>query len=301
MNESEDWKWLFDAVDMLVRSVPMTEDEMRNRVSNLVEDAGADPAVQLALEARARAGIDAQRKAEETWPAITTNDRIDAAFADLDASGIVTLQNAGYTQSDGWSDVNDLANERLARGKRPRGATFFHGQDLERGVRGEGLRLTFGAYEDDESKRAAADEAVAVMVVDALVRRGVDARWTGQVKDRIEICPFAWQKRLYAVRRMTPAPLPSLGPRAEDARRIVGSLLEAGRLELTDPNHRATLEQELAEELEDWDDDDDNGDVLLEWLVSQPSVSEVFADEDELSRLVSAVRTGGPLHGIHHR
>jgi len=66
---------------------------------------------------------------------VTVNDRIRRAFAELNKRGIVALQNAGMTMSDGWEDANETATSST------RGATFYHRQDLERAMHGEGLLL----------------------------------------------------------------------------------------------------------------------------------------------------------------
>ncbi|QAT84301.1 hypothetical protein EJ065_2729 [Corallococcus coralloides] len=96
--------------------------------------------------------------------------------------------------SDGWSDVNGRASRRRPV---PRGAVFFHGQDLERGVRGEGLLLAFGAYENDEAQQEAASLAIAREVRETLARHGVRTDWNGDVDERLLIPPFAWRKRRY--------------------------------------------------------------------------------------------------------
>jgi hypothetical protein len=157
-----------------------------------------DAALTAELRRHARALFDKQRALEATWKKRTTNDAIDAAFTALNRAGIIALQNAGYTMSDGWEDVNELAR---ARKSRPRGATFYHGQDLERGVAGQGLCLAFGAYEDDKKKHEAASLAVARDVVDVLARHGVKAEWDGTVDRRVRILPFRWKRR-----RFTKAP-----------------------------------------------------------------------------------------------
>ena len=41
---------------------------------------------------------------KQTWPTVTDCDRLDAAFAALNERGVIALQNAGYTQSDGYDD-----------------------------------------------------------------------------------------------------------------------------------------------------------------------------------------------------
>lgn len=121
------------------------------------------------------------RKRPEPW----VNAAIDRAFDALDREGIIALQAAGFTQSDGWADANEIVARRRASGATPRGATFFHEQDLERALQGRGLMLTFGAYAGDDAEIAAA-------VVTALRAEGVDATWNGDPKQRIHIAPFEW-------------------------------------------------------------------------------------------------------------
>ena len=140
----------------------------------------------------------AKRKIEEQkWKGPTMNDRIDAAFAVLNNAGIVAMQNAGYTMSAGWEDCNEEASQLDEIGERPRGATFYHGQDLERGVKNEGLMLVYGAYEDDEKKHKAASLAIAREVVETLTRHGVKTKWNGKVETRVAILPFEWRKRQF--------------------------------------------------------------------------------------------------------
>jgi hypothetical protein len=150
-----------------------------------------------ALRKLARELCAKQKAAEAKWKAPTMNDRIDAAFDALDDAGIVAMQNAGYTMSDGWEDCNEEARARNDAGDRPRGATFYHGQDLERGVQNEGLMLVYGAYEDDDAKHDKASIAIAREVVATLARFGVKTKWNGKVETRVEIVSFKWQKRQF--------------------------------------------------------------------------------------------------------
>ncbi len=176
--------------------MPTLVRDIRERVAD--ELGKRDPKLETELVAYAKKLDRAVRAAEAKWKTRTTNDAIDDAFAALDAAGIVTLQAAGFTMSDGWEDVNEKAR---ARKKKPRGATFYHEQDLERGVAGEGLMLAYGAYETNKKKRDAASIAVGREIVETLARFGVKAKWSGDVSKRIEIPPFPWKKR-----RFTKAP-----------------------------------------------------------------------------------------------
>jgi hypothetical protein len=195
-------RYLFDAVDLRVRSGFGSSEEVVSGVAQLVEDeVGPAPALVEELEAHARRRLEEQRAEEDRWTEDTTNDAIDRAWEELNAAGIVALQNAGYTMSDGWEDANDAAADSAVP---PRGATFYHGQDLERGVRGEGLHLAFGAYEEGAGHEAAS-LAVAREVCAALDRHGVPVEWNGRIDSRIRVLPFAWRKRRATVRRPEPA------------------------------------------------------------------------------------------------
>src|SRR5262245_30139313 len=70
-------------------------------------------------EAEVIAAVDAAftslARAKTTWPATTDCDRLDSAFTALNARGIIALQNAGYTQSDGYDDVRESYHERSDR------------------------------------------------------------------------------------------------------------------------------------------------------------------------------------------
>lgn len=137
------------------------------------------------LSERGLALLENERMTEAGWPDVTVNDRIDAAFGELNAAGIVALQNAGITMTTGWED---------ARGRRKpdsRGAVFFHAQDLERGLQDEGLHLVFGAFDSDD------DIAIGREVVAVLERHGVKTSWTESAEERICIEPFEWRKRRF--------------------------------------------------------------------------------------------------------
>src|SRR5262245_61433879 len=74
--------------------------------------------------------------AEASWPEVTDPDRLSSAFKTLDAQGICALQNTGLTQSDGYEDVRHAS---AASSGKYRGYCFFHGQDLQRAIAGQGL------------------------------------------------------------------------------------------------------------------------------------------------------------------
>ena len=103
---------------------------------------------------------------------------------------IIALQNAGYTSSDGHDDVGEIHS------KQPHGTykgyCFYHGQDLERAVSGQGLMFAFGDMKDTDEGKA----AVAATIIAALERQGFAVDWNGSVQKKIEIPKINWQGRL---------------------------------------------------------------------------------------------------------
>ncbi len=130
----------------------------------------------------------AKRKAK---PPSEARKRLRAAFAELNENGIVALENAGYTQSDGWGDTNEVAYELKQRGLKPRGGCFYHQQDSQRGRKGEGLYLTFGAYAQGKRREASTLE-VGREIVATLERHGFTPAWDGTSGERIHTGRFSW-------------------------------------------------------------------------------------------------------------
>lgn len=144
------------------------------------------------VDAVVAAAFRSRRRAQAGWPAVTDCDRLDAAFAALNASGVIALHYAGYTQSDGYDEVV-AAFDALDDPRQAIGYCFYHGQDLERAVDDGGLRLAFGpidpAREDDEGPR------IGRMVVDALAAAGLESAWNGSFRQRIDIPRIDWKRR----------------------------------------------------------------------------------------------------------
>jgi hypothetical protein len=125
------------------------------------------------------------------WPAVTDCDLLDQAFIALQERGIIALQNAGSTQSDGYSDVRETYDSS-PDARRIWGYCFYHGQDLDRAVQGGGLFLAFGPIDpkDEESRGAEVGNAIR----DELVRVGLRVQWNGTFSERILIPDIVWQK-----------------------------------------------------------------------------------------------------------
>ncbi len=127
--------------------------------------------------------------AEKSWPAETDCDRLDQVFTALDAAGICSLQNAGYTMSDGHSDIGEKLDERGM--KNFHGYCFYHGQDLERAVNGEGLMLAFGDLKADPANKTKVGHEICAIVEKA----GFKTDWNGDPETRITIPKLDWKRR----------------------------------------------------------------------------------------------------------
>jgi predicted amidohydrolase YtcJ len=166
--------------DVLIQVEDQVRDELRDTDGAEVEG----------LLAETRQRLADQRQRETTWTELTMNDRIDRAFMELNQRGIVALQDAGYTMSDGWEDIAEAQREQPGAW----GGTFCHRQDVERGVRGEGLMLTFGAFAADD-RHEPESLRLAREVCSTLEQHGVATAWDGTLAKRIQILPFEWRKR----------------------------------------------------------------------------------------------------------
>lgn len=132
-------------------------------------------------------------EAEKSWPAVTDCDRLDAAFAELQRSGIVARQDFTCCRNCGETEIRaELADT-------DEGYVFFHAQDTERAVEGGALWLRYGAVTGPATP-------VGQRVADALTRHGLTVDWDGDPERAIRV-PLTWQRRI--------GPLPIVQVRTE--------------------------------------------------------------------------------------
>jgi len=183
LNETD--KYILDSIHSWVWSGFYSPEEVNEMIDDILE---ADAHEQM-LRAAVAPEFAKKQQAEQTWPAITDCNRLDNAFAALDQRGILCLQNAGYTMSDGHDDANELLS------KQPRGRyfgyCFYHGQDLERAVKGGGLMLAFNHVDGNVPDKIKVGNAVK----EELERNGFVLDWKGTAEERIGIPKFDWKRR----------------------------------------------------------------------------------------------------------
>lgn len=171
-----------------------TPGEVRESIEEMIEDEG-DPETDVEM---LRNSIDSEfaskHAAEDTWPAETDCDRLDCVFAALNSAGVVSLQNAGYTMSDGLSDVFEVKCELEDENENAIGYCFYHGQDLERAIDGGGVTVAFGTWDTDTEKQL----AIGRKVKQAFEDEGFIVEWDGSTEHRIEIPKLDWKRRTTA-------------------------------------------------------------------------------------------------------
>lgn len=136
--------------------------------------------------------LDQVREETRTWPDITDCDRLDAAFDDLEAHGILARQNFTCCQTCGHAEMKAEIDEARADGRRVAGYVFFHRQDTDYAVDGHGLFLAFAATVRGETAAAAIGRRVA----EAVTRQGLAVSWDGSAETRVRV-PMQWKKRLW--------------------------------------------------------------------------------------------------------
>lgn len=196
MNETDEY--ILDSIKSWVWSGFYTPGQVDEMIGDLLEEDADEESLRAAVQTE----FAKKAEAERSWPKETDCDRLDRAFAAMNERGIIALQNAGYTMSDGLEDVGQTLQERGRQGIQ--GYCFYHEQDTERAVDGGGLTLAFGDLDADPERK----RAVGRIVKQALQEFGFEVEWDDDPEKRILIPRFDWKRRSPA---STPQPSRSGG------------------------------------------------------------------------------------------
>jgi hypothetical protein len=130
---------------------------------------------------------------QQTWPERTDADKLEAAFAELDAAGVIARMNFTCCQTCGMAEIVD---ERPP--DRPSsGYVFFHQQDAENLTDHPAhLHLAYGPFDPDRGMFDAQVAEVGQQVVAALHAQSLPVTWDGSTNKRIQVGPLAWLRRL---------------------------------------------------------------------------------------------------------
>jgi hypothetical protein len=143
------------------------------------------------LRAMIRHEFAAKRRAERTWPKVTDCDRLERVFEALEARGVIAEEDAGFTQSEGHYNVEELYKEAGGKKSKFEGYCFFTYQDQDAALDGPGLCLAFGHFSGNEKKGI----EIGRVVREECERAGLRVDWDGTFRRRICLPDFCWQRR----------------------------------------------------------------------------------------------------------
>lgn len=170
---------------VLVRGATYSPERTYDEVVDAVRDAGEPDAAE-----RARGLVDEAsaelREDQESWPATTDFDRLQAAFRVLEGSGLPVLQAI----DDHWTAKGEL-DRRSHDGESVRGVVWFTAPDVWHAV-DHGM-LEVNVWHADSANVAEGD-ALLDEVIAALAAEGLDAHFD---EGRIEVMAH-WHRRLDA-------------------------------------------------------------------------------------------------------
>jgi len=186
MNRNEDY--VLSCMKNWIWSGFYTSEEVESMIDDILEE---DCDVEM-LKSLIGPEFETKRKEEMSWQESTDCDKLDKVFYHLHEKGICALRNAGYTMSDGFSDVAEVVAQ--APVGHYHSFCFYHGQDVERALSGHGLMIAFGSLNDDPTASIACGESVS----DALRQTGFVVEWDSSINKRISIPKINWQRRYSA-------------------------------------------------------------------------------------------------------
>lgn len=182
---------LHEFVRVQVAAGYATVDEIVDEAVEVFLDETFDPAgLRTAARAIADRALDAHLAEQAGWPHPTDCDRLDAAFAELTGTGILARQHFSCCGTCGATDIREAMEQAEKGGYTSRGYMFFHTQDTEHAVAGDGLYLSYGARHPDEALAV----AIGHEIVAVLRRHGLAPAWNGRNAHRIAL-PLTWRRR----------------------------------------------------------------------------------------------------------
>ncbi|MBF5004462.1 ankyrin repeat domain-containing protein [Diaphorobacter caeni] len=122
---------------------------------------------------------ESQKMSAAQWRA--AEQKIATVFQQLDAQGIICLQDAGQTQEDAFDDCSDIFIKRGGVDAGLTGMCFYTRQDQNRAKKSSDLALGFwGAPEGEPADM----KRVGQQIVDAFVQAHLPVRWNGSDRTR---------------------------------------------------------------------------------------------------------------------
>lgn len=117
-------------------------------------------------------------------------NKLEKVFEALASRNIVAIHNCGYDIEEGVGDAFELYVHLRNNKFNPDGFCFYTLEDVEEAIEEGMLKITFGDFENNETKALQIGEIVA----EALKSEGFSIVWDGTINNQIELNPFKWDK-----------------------------------------------------------------------------------------------------------
>lgn len=182
--------WLRDSIRRDVATGFYDEDAILVQAVASFEEEFDPPLLRREAQRLLREALAEHREAQRDWPERTDCDRLDDAFAALEARGVVSRQHFACCGTCGANEIWDEIDAVHKAGRPTRGYAFYHVQDTESAAEGGGLYLNYGACEEGED----AALAVAKDIVTHLEAHGLRTEWDGSWGQRIAVS-LDWKRR----------------------------------------------------------------------------------------------------------
>lgn len=150
-----------------------TEEDIENEVTTMASFA-IDKAVEQCLSE------------EKTWLELTDCDKLTNAFEELSENGIVAQENFTCCQTCGSYEIAEHAVEG------DYGYVFYHQQDTERAVEGDGVYLSYGNIGSDEKPLT----DITDQIVNTIEKHGLRVNWNRSMNTRM-LVNLDWKKRIF--------------------------------------------------------------------------------------------------------
>lgn len=192
---SENQQYVYHAIVSQIRMGFKSPDEIYEYLTEMVEDEEMEDEIDMdwVKENLDREYAERVKASETEWRYPTDPYRLADAFEELRALGIIALHNAGYTISDGESDVVEIEQALREEGTMSEGYCFYHEQDLERAIDPDEpmLHLAFQKIDNSDPEVTA---KLGKTIVEVLQKHHLNVDWNGDVNKRIIISPILWNK-----------------------------------------------------------------------------------------------------------
>ena len=189
---SEDQQFIFDSIYTQVRSGFYSLEDIQNNTIEEIEDNGFEDEISEDWAYKQINAVNEELlKESESWGENTQTNRLIAAFDELAESKIIALHYTGYTMDDGEYEVIEVERTLNDNNEKSEGYCFYHGQDLERAIRGDGLNISFQKINNESD---VVSKEIAKKIVAVLEKHDLKVDWNGKASSKILLPEFKWQR-----------------------------------------------------------------------------------------------------------